>query len=135
MTTSKLHAGAQVLLRPLATCHANIVNTTGMFYENLFETAPVVEPLFSNNMVTQGNLLMSVLGTAVSGLDNLGATVPVVQALGERHVGYGVKYEHYDHVGASLLWTLGTLKEPTNCVDGAPDGAAADFFACHHKCC
>jgi hemoglobin-like flavoprotein len=32
--------------------------------------------------------------------------VPVVEDLGKRHVGYGVKAEHYDTVGAALLWTL-----------------------------
>ena len=29
-----------------------------------------------------------------------------MQALGERHVGYQVKDEHYATVGAALLWTL-----------------------------
>jgi hemoglobin-like flavoprotein len=32
--------------------------------------------------------------------------VPVVQDLGRRHAGYGVKDEHYASVGAALLWTL-----------------------------
>ena len=31
---------------------------------------------------------------------------PAVKALGQRHVGYEVKDEHYDTVGAALLWTL-----------------------------
>jgi hemoglobin-like flavoprotein len=29
-----------------------------------------------------------------------------VQQLGVRHIAYGVKDEHYDTVGAALLWTL-----------------------------
>ena len=29
-----------------------------------------------------------------------------MQALGRRHAGYGVRPEHYDTVGAALLWTL-----------------------------
>ena len=32
--------------------------------------------------------------------------MPVVEDLGRRHVGYGVMDEHYDTVGAALLWTL-----------------------------
>jgi hemoglobin-like flavoprotein len=36
----------------------------------------------------------------------LGRLVPVVQDLGRRHVGYGVKDEHYATVGTALLWTL-----------------------------
>ena len=39
-------------------------------------------------------------------LDRLESVVPAVQQLGVRHVGYGVKDEHYDTVGAALLWTL-----------------------------
>jgi hemoglobin-like flavoprotein len=33
--------------------------------------------------------------------------VGAVKELGLRHVGYGVKDEHYDTVGSALLWTLG----------------------------
>jgi len=33
--------------------------------------------------------------------------VPVLQALGKRHVGYGVKDAHYQTVGGALLKTLG----------------------------
>jgi hemoglobin-like flavoprotein len=46
------------------------------------------------------------LSLAVSRLNRLETLVPAVQALGTRHVGYGVKDEHYDTVGAALLWTL-----------------------------
>jgi hemoglobin-like flavoprotein len=49
---------------------------------------------------------MKMINTAVNGLDRLDAIVPAVQDLGRRHVGYGVKDEHYDTVGAALLWTL-----------------------------
>jgi hemoglobin-like flavoprotein len=42
----------------------------------------------------------------VASLDRLPALVPVVQDLGRRHAGYGVKDEHYATVGAALLWTL-----------------------------
>ena len=49
---------------------------------------------------------MTMIGTAVNSLSRLDAVVPAVQALGRRHVGYGVKDTHYDTVGAALLWTL-----------------------------
>ena len=32
--------------------------------------------------------------------------LPTVQALGERHAGFGVKPEHYNTVGEALIWTL-----------------------------
>jgi hemoglobin-like flavoprotein len=57
-------------------------------------------------MAMQRRMLMSVLATAINGLDDLDALVPVVESLGRRHVGYGVKDEHYDTVGQALLDTL-----------------------------
>ena len=57
-------------------------------------------------MKEQGQKLMLMIGTAVKGLDTLGELVPAVQKLGERHIAYGVKAEHYDTVGAALLDTL-----------------------------
>jgi len=78
-----------------------------LFYQRLFETAPEVKPLFKGDMAGQGKMLMSMIGTAVNGLDRPETILPAVQDLGRRHVGYGVKEEHYAPVGAALLWTLG----------------------------
>lgn len=78
-----------------------------LFYARLFELDPAVQPMFANlDMKEQGRKLMQMIGTAVRGLDTLGELVPAVQALGKRHVGYGVKAEHYDTVGTALLDTL-----------------------------
>jgi len=79
-----------------------------LFYGKLFEMDPSVRPLFKGDMVEQGQKLMRMIGTAVNGLDRLDAIVPAVQQLGVRHIAYGVKDEHYDTVGAALLWTLET---------------------------
>jgi hemoglobin-like flavoprotein len=57
-------------------------------------------------MAEQRKKLMQTLTAAVKGLDRLDQLVPVVQALGRRHAGYGVEERHYDTVGAALLWTL-----------------------------
>jgi hemoglobin-like flavoprotein len=77
-----------------------------LFYGKLFELDPALKPLFKGDMKEQGAKLMKMINTAVNGLDRLEAIVPAVQDLGARHVGYGVKAEHYDTVGAALLWTL-----------------------------
>lgn len=77
-----------------------------LFYGKLFEMDPSVRPLFKGDMAEQGQKLMRMIGTAVNGLDRLDTIVPAVQQLGVRHVAYGVKDEHYDTVGAALLWTL-----------------------------
>ncbi|WP_422365720.1 globin family protein [Pelagibius sp.] len=78
-----------------------------LFYDRLFEIDPAVRPLFTaDNMPEQRKKLMLMLGAAVAGLEDLHALVPVLQDLGRRHVGYGVTEDHYDSVGAALLWTL-----------------------------
>lgn len=77
-----------------------------LFYGKLFELDPSLKPLFKGNMVEQGKKLMKMINTAVNGLDRLDEIVPAVQQLGVRHISYGVKDEHYNTVGAALLWTL-----------------------------
>jgi hemoglobin-like flavoprotein len=77
-----------------------------LFYGRLFELDPSLRPLFKGDMGEQGRKLMNMLATAAMGLDRLDGIVGEVQALGRRHVAYGVQDAHYDTVGAALLWTL-----------------------------
>jgi len=78
-----------------------------LFYQRLFQIDPSAQALFlDTDMVLQRKKLLQVLGVAVSSLDNLGALTKTVEDLGRRHAGYGVKDQHYDSVGAALLWTL-----------------------------
>jgi len=78
----------------------------GLFYGRLFEVDPSLKPLFRGDIKDQGKKLMATIKIAVQSLDRLEALVPVVQALGRRHLAYGVRDEHYDTVGGALLWTL-----------------------------
>mgnify|MGYP001817671846 FL=1 len=78
-----------------------------LFYGKLFELNSGYKALFKGDMTSQGKMLMSMLNTAVTSLDKLDTIVPAVQALGKRHVDYGVKDEDYSVVGEALLWTLG----------------------------
>jgi hemoglobin-like flavoprotein len=77
-----------------------------VFYNRLFEIDPALRPMFPENMKEQKIKLMQMLTAAVKGLDNLETLVPVVRQLGARHIGYGVKDDHYGTVAAALLWTL-----------------------------
>ncbi len=77
-----------------------------LFYNRLFTLDPSLRAMFKGDIRQQGQMLMSMIGAAVGGLKNLDALVPVVRGLGARHVGYGVKDEHYAVVGGALLWTL-----------------------------
>ena len=76
------------------------------FYAHMFEIAPHLRKLFTGNMKTQGTMLMTSLELAVSSLDDMESILPSVQALGERHVSYGVRKEYYPHAKESFLWAL-----------------------------
>jgi len=78
-----------------------------LFYGRLFELDPALKRLFRRtDMAAQRKVLMQTLTVVVKSLDRLDQIVPAVQALGRRHAGYGVRAEHYETVGAALLWTL-----------------------------
>jgi hemoglobin-like flavoprotein len=49
---------------------------------------------------------MATLAAVVGGLRDIESILPTASALAIRHVGYGVKPEHYPSVGNALLWTL-----------------------------
>ncbi|WP_075214874.1 globin family protein [Mongoliimonas terrestris] len=77
-----------------------------VFYAHLFAAAPQLRSMFHGDMDEQGRKLMAVLSLAVAGLDDLPSLLPAVRALGARHVGYGVRPDHYGIVGTALLRTL-----------------------------
>lgn len=78
-----------------------------LFYGRLFELDPSLQPMFAkSDMIEQRKKLMQMITVAVRGLRRLDELVPAVEALGRRHVGYGVTDAHYATVGAALIWTL-----------------------------
>jgi hemoglobin-like flavoprotein len=79
-----------------------------LFYGRLFQMEPGVRPLFKQDIELQGRKLMDMLTTLTTHLDHFEELVPVLQALGQRHAGYGVRPEHYDLVTTSLIWAFGT---------------------------
>jgi len=87
-------------IRPIAATAATL------FYTRLFTLDPSLRFLFTGNMQQQGAMLMRMLALAIDGLDHPDTLVGPLQALGQRHVGYGVRARDYDTVEAALLWTL-----------------------------
>jgi hemoglobin-like flavoprotein len=78
-----------------------------LFYDRLFEIDPPLRKMFMNaDMAEQRRKLMMIIGMAVRGLDRLDDLMPAVEALGRKHVAYGVTTEHYDAVASALIWTL-----------------------------
>jgi len=76
------------------------------FYARLFEVTPHLQKLFTGDMHRQGAMLMTSLELAVSNLDDPENIMPAIQALGERHVSYGVKAEYYPLAREAYLWAL-----------------------------
>src|SRR5689334_23173563 len=102
MTTQQISLVQETfeLVRPISLQAARI------FYDRLFQMDPTLRFMFQGNITEQGRKLMQMIGTAVGSLNRLDKLVPVVEEMGRKHAGYGVRDEHYATVGAALLWTL-----------------------------
>ena len=77
-----------------------------LFYLRLFALDPSLRPMFKGEIREQGRKLIAMMSVAVNGLTRIETLLPVIEALGRRHAGYGVKDEHYATVAAALLWAL-----------------------------
>lgn len=81
-------------------------HAAALFYGRLFELNPALRGLFKHNIREQGRKLMQMIAVAVHHLDLLDEIIPSIEALGRRHVAYGVQAADYALVGEALLWTL-----------------------------
>src|SRR5262245_34715124 len=82
------------------------------FYQRLFALDPSLRPLFHTAIEVQAEKLIAMLQTATDLAGQPAILEPILTSLGERHVGYGVRMEHYATVGEAMLWALGsTLAE------------------------
>ena len=77
-----------------------------LFYFRLFQLDPALRSLFKSDLGQQGQKVMAMLGTLISGLNRVDQVAPILRDLGRRHVGYGVQDRDYATVGTALLWTL-----------------------------
>jgi nitric oxide dioxygenase len=89
---------------------ASTDDVAARFYDRLFELDPSLRALFAaTDMGTQGEKLVQTITVVVRGVEDLPRLLPAVEALGRRHVGYGVQEAHYATVGDALLWTFGQV--------------------------
>jgi hemoglobin-like flavoprotein len=77
-----------------------------IFYERLFATAPALQPLFKSSIEEQAQKLIDTLALVIGNLKNPTGLAGMLERLGRRHSGYGVKDEHYAIVGEALVWSL-----------------------------
>ena len=96
----------ELIRRSLIQVHPIADKIAASFYARLFEVTPHLRKLFSGDMTRQGAMLMTSLELAVSSLDEPASILPAVQALGERHLSYGVKSEYYPLAREAYLWAL-----------------------------
>jgi len=76
------------------------------FYSRLFDAAPGVRGLFSDDMRRQKAMLLSALVLVRKSLRDLDGLLPTLRALGARHVAYGARPEHYPVVGTTLIQSM-----------------------------
>jgi nitric oxide dioxygenase len=77
------------------------------FYDDLFQVAPSVKPLFANvDMEGQRQALLNMLVVLRESLRDLDDIVPDLEELGARHAEYGAKPEHYPVVGEVLIGAM-----------------------------
>jgi hemoglobin-like flavoprotein len=77
-----------------------------MFYQTLFRYEPALRSLFQTSVDLQARKLMGSLSYAVATLERPKALIPVLEALGRRHVVYGVCDRHYALVTNALIETF-----------------------------
>lgn len=76
------------------------------FYIELFRLKPHLRLMFPHDLMDQRRKLVETLALVVAGLSNPATILPVVRALGARHMTYRVEPEHYSFVGEALLHAL-----------------------------
>ncbi|MCB1611405.1 MAG: hypothetical protein KDI60_06550 [Xanthomonadales bacterium] len=76
------------------------------FYQELFALDPGVHRLFVTDPHLQREKLLQMIGTAVDLLEDPERLKSLLQQLGRRHVGYGVRQSHYLLVGLALARSL-----------------------------
>ncbi len=77
------------------------------FYERLFTSFPQTRAFFaSTDMKEQRKKLLGALALVIQNLRKPEVLTSALKGLGQRHVAYGVRPEHYPIVGAVLLETF-----------------------------
>jgi methyl-accepting chemotaxis protein len=79
------------------------------FYIELFRRDPALRPLFTTDLAEQQVRFARKLTELVQAIPSLDELLAHTQALGARHVGYGVRAVDYPTVGAALIDALAAV--------------------------
>ena len=102
---------SQIQIRLVRRCFSlastNTAQIAALFYDRLFELDPTIRRLFENtDMNEQRKKVMHMLAFIINTLDDPATFQSTMQALGKRHLDYGVQKDHYDLFNTALLWAL-----------------------------
>jgi hemoglobin-like flavoprotein len=81
-------------------------NLAECFYARLFKAAPGLRGMFPKDMTAQQQKLTAALAMVVAHLRQPNAVRASLEDMGRRHVGYGVKAEHYPIVAEHLVGAM-----------------------------
>jgi hemoglobin-like flavoprotein len=98
----------QTLLIKLSWSHlSNRLEEFGdTFYRILFDLEPSLKPMFKNDMEAQREKFSSMVNHIVAHVQHTEKLDVELQGLGDRHIGYGVKPQHYDMLMIAFLLAL-----------------------------
>lgn len=82
-----------------------------LFYGRLFQRDPELRALFRGDVRVQGKKFTDMLTALAEGMGDLDQHRASLVAMGLRHVGYGVKPEHYERTAEALLWAMAQCLE------------------------
>ena len=83
-----------------------------LFYAELFSIDPSLRAMFDGDMRRQHMKFMMMLALIVRSLHQPEKTVHTIENLATKHVGYGVRSEHFTPFGNALLRTLKKILGP-----------------------
>lgn len=106
----------QELIRRLEESFGRLTERAGeladRFYGRLFKTYPDVKRLFPEDMSGQKKKLTAALSLVVANLRTPDQVRGTLRELGQRHVGYGTKTEHYEMVCQCLVAAMAEVAGP-----------------------
>ncbi|WP_051366541.1 globin domain-containing protein [Hamadaea tsunoensis] len=83
--------------------HARRGELADAFYANLFRDEPGLRPMFPDDLSTLQAKFVDELEVIVGAVEDIGTFLRRAGHLGGRHVGYGVRTEHYRVAGDALV--------------------------------
>ena len=92
---------------PVLEQHGNAI--TKRFYERMLSEVPELNNIFNQTNQKKGGqpkALANTVYAAAANIDNLGAILPVVKQISEKHKSLMIKPEHYPIVGKYLLLAM-----------------------------